>query len=287
MFSQILKQWFWDSYDHLGRLLVGNLVLFFILFPVVLYLFSGLSSLSEGLSPAQTVMSLSILLILVAPILLTLWLASLSHFAGLASSEKDPPLRAFLGGLRHQGFRCWKYFQVQCLILGILFMNIWFYTGSGTMAGTMETVGYGLAGICFWVSVVLILMMLPGVPFLVRQERSVLSAMKISLVILLRFPMLIIGFGLFLLSLWVIGAALRFAGILIFGFAGTAMLMNSLYDVLIDMEERQEKAAKRSGDGRPRTWKELRALEEEDEEERMRKVRYERTLRDLLKPWED
>lgn len=286
MFQQIIKQWFWDQYDHLGRLLAANVVLFMVTMVAVVYTLAALSYLGEGAPPGFRALAIAVALVVVPPVLLALWFGSVSHFAGYVSDEKDPGFRVFMAGLARRFFRAWRFFATVCVLFALLGINIWFYTLSGRLQGTLLYVGFALAGICFWLIVMLLISLLASIPVLFRQQRGIFQTIKVGFIALLKYPGLMIGSFAFLASLWIIGVAIKFAGVLLFGFTGTAMLMNSLYDVITELEAAQEDAAKETGDSRPRSWKELRAMEKEGEEDRMKKARYERTLRDVLKPWE-
>ncbi len=286
MFPQILKQWFWDCYDHLGRLLLANMLLFFILAAAFVYTAPIIVAFFSALTGGHQVLFLAAAFLVVAPLSLTLAFAPFSEFAPLVSKEKDPRVRVFLRGLWRQGFRTWRYFFLVCLILALLLVNIWFYTLSGQFPESMMMVGYILAGLCFWLGVVLAASLVPGIPLLFRRELGAGKTLKISLLVLLKYPGLVFGLFIFLVSLWIIGTAVKMAGLLIFAFSGTAMMLNSFYDVVAEWEEAMAREAEESDDKRPRTWKELKDQEKETEEERMRRSRYERTFRDIIRPWE-
>lgn len=287
MFPQILKQFFWDCYDHLGRLIAANLIHFFILTSAFFLTTMFVNVFTEGMASQAQFFVLLLTIIILPPVLFTIWFAAYSRFADLVSEEKDPPFREFIRSLATKGLRFWCYFQLNFLIIGVLLANIWFYTVSGLFPEDYKIVGYVLAGICFWICLLLMILMIPGIPVLGRQDKTIWQTFKVSFFALLRYPGLVIGMFVFLISLWVLLIYLRLVGLVIFGFAGPAMLLNSLYDVIIDTEEQAEKKAAEPAEKQgPSSWKEVKEQEKEDDDVRIEKARYARTFRDILKPWE-
>lgn len=289
MFRQALHQWFWDCYDYLGRLLVANVVLFFLLTFSAWYTVRVVILITNPMGAIVQALSLFLLLVIAGPVWFTVWFAPLGYFGGLASNEKDPGFRDFLRGLKSAWGRTWKWFQVFCLLAGIFLINIWFYLTGIDFGEGFQYVGYILSGVFFWLLFLLGASSMAGTPLVIRGEWGVLKALRAGFLFALKFPALILGSFIFLVSLWIIGSYLKLAGVLIFGFSGTAMLMNSVYDMLLEWQRMEERAVQmeKEGQKRPRNWKEMRELEEELDQERMDKERYDRTLRDLLRPWED
>lgn len=274
MFRRILKQWFWDCYDHLGRLLTANIILFFTLGSALL--FSGV--LLAGAPRALALLAL----VFAMPIWLALWFAPVAHFAHLVTLEKDPPLAAMIVGLRRGFLPCWKLCQIACPALAALLVSIWFYGLSGQFTGALRPIGAGLAGLCIWLTAITILLLLMAAPLLLRTPFGVRAALARSAFLLIRFPGICGGIFLLLIALWALGIWLKFAGPLVFGFVGTMMLMNSLHDVL--------QAALEPTDDSPAapeaTWQAVRDREKREETQRLNAARYSRTLRDVLRPWE-
>ncbi len=96
MFGQILKQWMWDCYDHLGRLLAANMIVFLILLFVSLYGFR-FASVSMGESNGgQAMLVIYAAIVLMLPLIFAVWFAAFGKFGDLVSAEKDPGFRVFL-----------------------------------------------------------------------------------------------------------------------------------------------------------------------------------------------
>jgi len=282
VFPQILKQWFWDFYDHLVRLLVANVAIFFLFGGL---LFTALVVVGRGigeLGPMGQVLGLFVAAVVFLPLWLAGWYAPLAHFAEQVTFEKDPGIGVLVQGYRTQFLRVWLYLQLVVLAACLLAVNIWFYA----LASGWGFVGFALAGLCFWALVLFLAAAGVGLPFLVRQRLRPVEALRRGGLLLLQRPGLVISFCLFLASLWVIGFALRLVGVFFFAFSGTVMFLNSFYDVVTTFEQRAQAVEESDQEPRPRTWKELRAAEKKSERERMDAVRYSRTIRDILRPWE-
>ncbi|MEQ8820783.1 MAG: hypothetical protein RLY93_11115 [Sumerlaeia bacterium] len=290
MFGQVLKQWFWDCYDHLGRLLALNLVLFFLFLPVALYSASTGLQIAGNLPPATAILLICAALIVLVPLVGTLWFGALLPFAGQVSQEKDPPFRYALTGLKMAWGRLARFFLLTGSTFAILLLNLWFYFSGTAFSGAMPVLTSILGGLCLWLIALLALVTGHALPLLVRQNRGALSALKVGFLLTAKYPLLTIGAGLFLASLWVIGTALRFVGVIGFAFSGTALFLNSLHDVILEAESRQltrDPAAENDPEERPTSWREIREAENQTEDERIKKARYERSFRDILRPWED
>ncbi len=287
MIGQVLKQWLWDSYDHLGRLIAINVLLALLLGGALLYIGIIIAAFVSAATPLLAVATLLGAIVVIGPIWMALWVAPLAHFARLVSAEKDPNFAEFRRGLFRLFLPAWRYFLVMFAAIAVLLFNAWFYVFSGRLPDAMRIPGYLAAGLCFWAAVLVAITLLPALPLLAEPQPAIRRVFRISLAILIKYPGTVLGavFVLILLSL-IGGLLLRMAGFLVFGFSGTALLANSLYDVILSFETRRDEAAADNKSSKPRTWKDLQVHESSSEKERMDSVRYNRTIKDLLKPWE-
>lgn len=287
MFGQVLRQWFWDTYDHLGRLLLLNLALFFVLAPVFFYGGILMLALAAQAGPAGGMILLCGGFVVAVPLVLAPVCAGLFHFGALASAEKDPPARAFFAGVRACGFRMWRFLSVCCLLGAILAFNVWCYFFTAFVPQGLRFAGYALGGLCLWLLLFLAGAAMHGLPLAARGNRTVGRTLKIGALLTVKYPMLTLTTFLFVLGMFLIGAWLKFAGLIVYGFVLPAMVANSLHDVVAEVEDRAEKAtAEGKKPEQPASWKQIRAQENEDDEARMKRVRYERGWADLLRPWE-
>lgn len=285
LFRRVLKHWFWDFYDHLFRLLLINLLMALVLGGAFLFWLMWLGQLAAAYqNPALAAFALFASVAFLLPIGITLWFAPVGYFAEQISAEKDPGWGTFWEGIRLASGRVWRYAQALCLLLAILGLNGWFYSFSGTLPESIWWLKYFLGGLCFWLGLFLVWTMQLGLPLTIRGRVGVAQAMKLSASTLARYTGLTLSVFLLIASLWVIGIAFRFLGPLLFLFSGTVLLWNALYDVLIEYEEELEE--ERNPRPRPTNWAEVKAEEARDEEKRLQKARYDRGMRDILRPWE-
>jgi len=88
---------------------------------------------------------------------------------------------------------------------------------------------------------------------------------------------------LFAASLLVIGARLWGVGLLLWGFTAPVLLMNALHDVIAEYEDDLARPPLPPAT----SWAERQAREAEEEERRLKNARYQRTFRDVIRPWEE
>lgn len=281
--SETLKHWFWDSYDHLFVLAVTNVVYFVLLNILIVFSAPLMRALVETLPTPTLVMFLFLGSVLVVPVLLALIYAPVGHFCRRISGEKDPGFGDLFTGLRVLGLRMWLFFFVIVAVIGVLLVNAWFYLAGGVFPDSLQLVGGLLAGLCIWAALTLLVVLQVALPIHWRQGRTVLGSLRGGVAALLRYPGLLIGNFLFLVSLGVLSVLAMFAPILLFGIVGPVVLFNAMYDVLVEHEEALEAGEKPE----PASWAEIEARDKEEEAVRMKKLRYNRTFRDILRPWQD
>jgi len=284
MFPQVVKQWFWDTYDHLGRLLVLNLLLFFVFAPASFYGLGLLAVLGSRLGgPGGFLLFLAGAAVFLL-VCLTVICSGLFHFGALVSAEKDPPLRAFFGGIRVCGGRVFRLLLVCVGAGGVLAGNIWWYYFSGLMPDGLRMAGFILGGLCMWLLVIDIAIAAHALPLAVRGERSTRECLRLGALLTLKYPFLTLTVLTSILGMLLIGVILKIVGLLIYGFILPALLLNSLHDVILAIETEKKLP---SEEKTPATsWHEIEQESVEGEERRMDEARYDRGWSDLLRPWE-
>ncbi len=292
MFARLLLQWFWDTYDALGRLAVLNLVLFTVFLLLTAGLFVPAISFVDAVMAANLGLGLAAALLvftLGGALVLTLWFPGLLYFSWQVSQDREFRLRDFMIGLRESGGRFLRFSLLACFVLGLIAVNGWFYARDVLFSGSLRMVGAALAGLCFWLGVLWVSVVVNAMPWLVREPRGLRSALKLGAFVTLRYPLYSFGSLLFLGLLWLLSAVLlKTAPLWILGLSATGTYINSMHDVAFWWEARKDREArqeeKKKAAARPAaTWKQVEPDEEGDQEP---PDRYQRTLRDILKPWE-
>ena len=283
-FGNVLAHWFWDTFDHMGRLIALNVALFLAAAPLVYALFIALEvTMREQTGPMLLVVLLAggMAVLQLGP--LTLAAAGLLHFAGLISAEKDPPLVEFLRGLWLVGRR------VAALMIGwvafstILLINAWFYVGPLRPVWMAPMAGAFLSGLCVWLVLGGVCVMAHAIVLAVRSPRTIGGCVRLGVLLTLKYPVLTASTVLFGASLLVIGVWLWLVGLLLWGFVGPILLLNALHDVIAQYED----DAARPAPPPATSWAERKLREEQDDERRMSRARYDRTFRDVIRPWEE
>jgi hypothetical protein len=282
---QVLKQAFWDSYDLLGRLLVLNFALFLLLLVVGYYAMLLVVVTAQGLPPGSRVPFVLVASFLVFGLCAVPVLSGLFHMGALSSAEKDPSLWEFLRGVRRHSGRMLRFVLALTGLEALLAVNVWFYFAGGMLPESLALPATVLGGVAFWLMVVGVLIGMHGAPLVVRRGMGARAALRWGFVLTLKYPWASLGTFLFLAAMLVIGMGLKFVGLVLYGVVAPVMLANSLHDVVL---EREEQGAADGGVATPppTSWRMIRAAEEAAEERRLRRARYERTFRDILRPWE-
>ncbi len=285
MFGQVLKQWFWDTYDHLGRLLLLNLLLVLIAGPILFYSGLLLLSIAATLPKASGLLVLAGGGFLVTVISTTFVFSGLLWFGWRVSEEKDPPARDFLSGIVKCGRRVGSVVLCGAVIALVLLANLWWYFFSGTVPGPWRFGGYVLGGLCLWLLLIVAGVLAHTLPLAVRTGHSLWTCFKLGTLATLKYPILTLTVLLFITVVLTLGTFLKLAGLLIYGFVLPAMVINSLHDVIAAAEARASRRTD-AAENRPTSWRQIQEAEGEEEEERLDKARYDRGWADLLRPWE-
>jgi uncharacterized membrane protein YesL len=151
------KRFLWNSYDHLGLLVVANLVWLALCVPVIT-------------APAAT--------------------AGLFHLAKRIADHEPVALRDFFAGFREQFFPALRAGALTLAIGGVLWVNIDFYSHLG---GRASLPGMLLAAAMIWLAVFVLLIHAHLFPLIVGGERGTRAALKKSALLTLDNPGFTIG----------------------------------------------------------------------------------------------
>jgi uncharacterized membrane protein YesL len=262
LISTIYKKTFWNTYDHIGRLILLNL-LWTAFFPLPTYLVYWLLPAGGQMKVAAAV--------LVG--IVTHSFATTGVFAATADivDYRVFTLKRFFSGGREFYLRALGITVLSVLVCYLNYVSITFYLALEGPAGIL---GFFLVGVQVWIVLFVLAMRVYLMPLLVRKKWGVLKTIKWSAILVVLKP----GFSL-LIMLQVVGAAV-IIGITIIG--GIVVLMSlvsvflntNLREILKDLEASDEPEKK------PTSWKEIFEEEKRRDEEP-------RTMKDILKPWDN
>jgi len=282
MFARIFAKFFWDAYDYVGRLILGNVVFFFLILGMTgaftalfypIYLYFGRSPVIFGLGTGA-----AILFALPFPA------AGMIYFLSRISEEKEPELRDFIRGLRIHYTRLVKLTLAFVLFFEILAANILFYINPDIIPPQWKLVCAVISGLCVWIFLYLSAMMLFAYPLAVHQRVGIRKVLYRSFLLVIDNPGIVALTLMLLFIIWGVGVLTRGVTIFILNLALSASLCNSLYVNVMEKYERMalEKESREEEDTKPSSWKEIKTRDFIED----RHDRYKRTLKDILKPWE-
>lgn len=259
--STIYKKAFWNTYDHIGRLILLNLIWAGCL-PLPTYLAYWLLPLDGQARIGAT--------LLVG--MLAHSFATTGVFAATADivDYRRFALKQFLAGGRALYLRALGINLLSVVVCYLNYVSIRFYLALEGPAGVL---GFFLVGVQVWIVLFVLTMRIYLIPLLVKKNWGVFKTIKWSAVLVVLRP----GFSLLLLFQVIAGAVI--IGITIIG---AVLILMSLASVFLNTTLREVlKELEASGEPkkRPTSWKEI------FEEERARDEEP-RTMKDLLHPWD-
>jgi len=270
----VFYKWFWDTYDNLGKVILGNVVWFILCLPTFFGLFGLLFQPSgKQLNLFPYLMLLIPSLLLSAPIT-----AGLFHLTYIFVQEREAEFKELFIGFK-------KYFKksvvialILAAIIGLLVVNIQFYA---TRAPALKFIGVIFAGLGLWGMVFIGLLLVYLFPILVQQDGGLGKIFKraallvldnIGYTLVVAILAMVVSLGLTIFTVGLVFLMMSLISIL---------LNNALTEVLKKYEKREVK--KEEKPAKPTSWKEIREKEEEEvEEEKPRR----RGWRDIFRPWE-
>lgn len=262
LLSRIYKKTFWNTYDHIGQLIILNL-LWFLIFPLPTFLVFRYIPLTGY-----------------AQISFTFLVGLLTH--SFATSGVFA-LTARLADYRDVGvgdfFRAARSFYLRTLLLSLLFGGIFFLLTYSIRFYTSVKLGFGiigffLAGIQIWIGAFALLMQTYLLPLLFTKNWALKPVLKWSAMLVVLRPGFTILLFLQALAIFIL-ISVTGVGVVLLLMGITSIFLNTaLRETLRDMDRTTEPKKK------PTSWKEIFAERERDEEEEKR------TLKDIFRPWE-
>lgn len=282
MFGRIFLKFFWDVYDYLGRLIAANILLCLIITGLFSAIWAGGYPLYMALGKPLLLLALGIGLFLI--IALPFPAAAMIHFFSLVSDEHEPEWRDFKEGLKIHYWNLVKITALFVIAFELLLLNILFYIRPHDLSPMLKIAGTVIAGLCFWIFLYLVAMMLYAFPLYVHQRVGIKKVFVRSFILVMDNLGVSLLAIVLLLGFWGLGFVTRGVLVFLLNLALTAALSNSLYVNVMEKYEEKEAAKKEDEalESRPASWKDIK----HEEFIHDRHKRYQRTLKDILKPWE-
>lgn len=260
--GRVLRDSFWISYDHLGKLVLANVIWFSLSFGAIIIAAAIAGYAGWSLSARSIIIAIGLAVGLVTVPSVS---AGMLHFTSLLAQKKSAEIKDLFQGIRLNFGRSVALGLLAIIVWAALAVNIIFYARViGPINFWLGTIPGGMA---IWMFAFYNVMLVHFAPMIVRTRGGPLGTFKIAA--LLTLGNVRLSSGLYI-SVWVIIllACLTGVGIICLVAALSGVLLNVGYGELARRYERKN----RENAG-------LKPLEEEDEYAG-------RGLRDILKPWE-
>lgn len=190
MLSRTLKMAFWVMYDHLGKLLIANLIWAAVVAaPGVL----GLSVLATGEPGAALFFGLPLLALSVA-VLLPIMTAGLAHMAKELIDSRDGSLGDFFRGIRLYWRKAAALGILYWAAAGCLGTSVWFYAIQ--LRSSVPWLGYAISAAALWGLLFMGLMGLLLMPALVQKKAGVFATLKLTALLVLDNPLFSVGLAI-------------------------------------------------------------------------------------------
>ena len=223
MLLRTLKMAFWICHDHLGKLVVANLISMALALPLLMAAYGGLAV--RGPAALTVAVSAALLLFgLVLPVAGAGMAAMVKEFI----DTRDGSLRTFFAGLRRFGPRAAALGGVYVLALGCLAFSARFY--AGRFGESLPLLGYGLSALAGWCVALGLLSAVLVAPALVQKDAGLRETVTLCLLLALANPFLCFSLAICCL-LW-LGLSLAPPVWLVFSLAPMVVLASSAYEML-------------------------------------------------------
>ena len=224
MLSRTLKMAFWVAYDHLGKLLLANLLSSVLCALPVVAVLSAASRISDRAFPGVLLAAC-----MVAILICCCCAAALAWMVRGLIETRDGAAGAFLAGLRRFALRgagmglCYL-FAYACLI------------GSGRFYAVRvgvahPVVGYGLSAVALWTGVFLLSTSVAAVPAMVYKNLGPVGAIRLAALLVADNPMFYAGLAVHSLLIVVV-ASLVPVLLACFALAPLVVLQCAAYEML-------------------------------------------------------
>lgn len=224
MLSRALKMAFWVLYDHLGKLVLANLIwAAAVLAPGLI----GWAALTSGQRPIALVIGAPAM-VLACGVMLPVITAGLAHMIKGLIETQDGSVLDLFSGIRLYGLRALGiglFYGVAC---SSLIVSVWFYATK--LRDTAPWIGYTISALALWCLAFAGLMAMLVMPALVQKKAPVFATLRLAALLVLDNPLFCIGLALQFMVL--IGLSLMPPVLLLLSGSAATVLGSSAYEML-------------------------------------------------------
>lgn len=224
MLSRALKMTFWVLYDHVGKLILANLI-----WAVVLCIPGALGMAAVWSQDPALAITVGVPCLLVTlGVALPVMSVGLAHMAKTLIETKDGSIRDMFVGIKRYGLRAIGLGSFYLLASCCLAVSVWFYADK--LRGVAPWLGYAISALALWCLVLLALTYVFAAPALVQKNARVVESLKLATMLVLDNPVFCIGLGIQFFAL--AGLSVIPVFFLLFSGATTNVLASSAYEML-------------------------------------------------------
>ena len=225
MLGRSLRMAFWITYDHIGKLILASLI-WSLPLAVFAFLALGATALQHPLLGAAIAAPCAIV---AAGILLPVLSAGLAHMVKQLIDTRDGSLGDMFRGIRLYWARA-SVVGVVYLAAGIcLATSAWFYAEK--LRDHTPWLGYGISAVALWCLAFLVLSAMLAMPTLVQKKGGVLETVKLSALLVLDNPLLMLGTVMQVAGMTAVAVVVP--PVLFFLYGGTLLVvLSSVYEML-------------------------------------------------------
>ncbi|HEO71974.1 MAG TPA: hypothetical protein ENN80_11980 [Candidatus Hydrogenedentes bacterium] len=224
MLGRTIKMAFWATYDHIGKLMLANLLCALAIF------IPGAAAVSALLSYNVIVLGAGLaLLVATAICILPAALGGLAYMCKEIIDTRDGAIGDLFTGVRlfwRSAVRLGLLYGAAACCLGT---SAWFYIAM--LRDEMAWLGFALSALALWCLLFVHLVAMLVFPALIQKRCGVLAACKLSAALILDNPLYAVGLALQFLALAGISIAMAPLLFLLSG-AAAAMLASAAYEQL-------------------------------------------------------
>jgi hypothetical protein len=225
MLARTIKMAFWVTWDHMGKLMLANL-----LWAVSVSLPGAVAVGAWRIGEPGTLLAIGVPAALLSlGIALPLATVGLAYMAKQLIDTRDGAFVDFFTGMRQYGVRAIRTTLVLLVAAVSLATSVWFYASK--LGDALPWLGYAISGVALWGLVLVAFVALLAMPAVVQKREGIVATLKVAALLVLDNPMLMLGLAGQIAALTVLSLMIVPLFFFVYG-AFVVVLASSAYEML-------------------------------------------------------